>query len=171
MKLYKLIFSHDEGEDTYLFASNDTEFNPEELRHELVCSMVVNSDGEEDFGDIDYGDWRVEPVEMVPVVKKGRKVNLRAEVKVGPEEADPGNMKIKKWLRDGNDGYLGKEVNDTNELLRRAGRALDQHYSHEIMGEILFEGEDGKMYVGCVEFIISEANPDYAKEVLEEDEE
>jgi hypothetical protein len=82
MKLYKLIFSHDEGEETYLFASNDEDFNPGKLRDELVCCVVTADGEEEDFGDADHGNWRVEPVEMVPVVKKGRKVNLRAEVKV-----------------------------------------------------------------------------------------
>ena len=77
-------------------------------------------------------------------------------------------MKIKRWIRDGNAG-LEEEVGDTDELLERAGFALDEHYSHEIMGEILFEGEDGKVYVGCVEFCINEANPDYVKMILEED--
>jgi hypothetical protein len=33
----------------------------------------------------------------------------------------------------------------------------------------LFLGEDDKYYVGTVEFCISEANPDYVKDVLEQD--
>jgi hypothetical protein len=76
-------------------------------------------------------------------------------------------MKIKRWIRDGNDG-LSNDVNTEAELLEAAGAALDSHCSHDIMGEILFEGEDGKMYVGCVEFMISEANPEYVKETLED---
>jgi hypothetical protein len=78
-------------------------------------------------------------------------------------------MKIKRWIEDGNDG-LAEEVGTTEELLERAGAALDQHYSHEIMGEVLFEGEDGKVYVGTVEFVVAEANPDYVKMILEDDE-
>ena len=50
-----------------------------------------------------------------------------------------------------------------------AGRRLDKNYAHDIMGEILFEAEDGKTYVGCVEFVIEEANPDYVKSVMEGD--
>ena len=77
-------------------------------------------------------------------------------------------MKIKRWIRDGNDG-LEEEVGTTEELLERAGRALDSAYSHEIMGEVLFEGEDGKTYVGTVEFCIGEANPAYVQMIEEEE--
>lgn len=75
------------------------------------------------------------------------------------------NLKIKKWLRSGVDGV---DCGDTDDLLDSAARALDKAYSHEIMGEILFEAEDGKIYCGCVEFHISEANPEYVKDALSE---
>jgi hypothetical protein len=76
-------------------------------------------------------------------------------------------MKIKRWIKAGNDGL---DCKTEEELLEVAGGALDSAYSHEIMGEVLFEGEDGKMYVGCVEFMITEASPKYVKEALEEEE-
>jgi len=80
-------------------------------------------------------------------------------------------MRIKKWLRDGNEGFggPGQEVFHTETLLEAAGRLLDKSYSHDIVGEILFEGEDGKIYVGTVEFCIAEANPDYVKQIMEEE--
>ena len=80
-------------------------------------------------------------------------------------------MKIKRWIQDGNEGFSTQDVFHTETLLEAAGRLLDKAYSHEIVGPIMFEGEDGKMYVGTVEFCIAEANPDYVKETLEELEE
>ncbi len=79
-------------------------------------------------------------------------------------------IKIKRWIRDGHEGFEGQEMEDTEDLLEAAGRLLDKACSHDIVGEVLFEGEDGKFYVGCVEFCIDEANPDYVREALEEEE-
>lgn len=76
-----------------------------------------------------------------------------------------GNVKIKKWLKNGNEGL---RVRDTRKVLEAAGNALDGACASDIMGEILFQGEDGKYYVGTVEFIIQRANPAYVKEVLAE---
>lgn len=79
-------------------------------------------------------------------------------------------MKIVKWIRDGNDlNTCGLE--DDDDLLDAAGRALDKACSWDIMGEVLFLADDGKYYAGCVEFMITEANPDYVKDCLDEDEE
>ncbi len=77
-------------------------------------------------------------------------------------------MKIKKWLRDGNEGFAAQGLDDTDDILCAAGRLLDHACSHDIVGEVLFRGEDGKYYVGTVEFVIAEANPEYVKDVLEE---
>jgi len=79
-------------------------------------------------------------------------------------------MKIVKWIRDGNDG-LSSRVEDDDDLLDAAGRALDKACSWDIMGEVLFLADDGKYYTGCVEFMISEANPEYVQDCLTEDEE
>ena len=79
-------------------------------------------------------------------------------------------MKIVKWIRDGNDG-LSSRVEDDDDLLDAAGRALDKACSWDIMGEVLFLADDGKYYVGCVEFMITEADAEYVLECLEEDEE
>ena len=82
-------------------------------------------------------------------------------------------MKIKKWLRDGNCGLAAPEndINSTDDLLDAAGHLLDDACSHDIVGEVLFEGEDGKTYAGTVEFVIAEAAPAYVGAVLPENEE
>lgn len=77
---------------------------------------------------------------------------------------------IKEWIRTGN---LNLEEEDApmtvKGLLEEAGLALDNAYSYEIMGEILFRGTDGKVYEGSVDFIVNEANPDRVKEILEDE--
>ena len=78
-------------------------------------------------------------------------------------------MKIKRWIRDGNEEFEKQGFDDTEDILCAAGRLLDNAYSHEIVGEVLFEGEDGKFYTGTVEFVIAEADPEYVKEALDED--
>jgi len=77
---------------------------------------------------------------------------------------------IKRFIRD---GHLSKspDVKDTRELLERAGYLLDKSCSHDICGEILFEGSDGNFYCLTVEAVIAEANPEYVKEVMAEEEE
>jgi hypothetical protein len=77
-------------------------------------------------------------------------------------------MKIKRWIQDGHGALSCSGVNTEADLIEAAGAALDSACSWDIMGEVMFEGEDGKIYVGCVEFIISEANPEYAKEKIAE---
>jgi len=79
-------------------------------------------------------------------------------------------MRIERWIRDGHEGFESQKIEDTEELLEATGRLLDRAYSHDIAGEILFEGIDGKFYAGTVEFCIDEANPEYVKEALEEEE-
>lgn len=46
---------------------------------------------------------------------------------------------------------------------------LDKAYSHDILGEVLFEDNNGDIYVVTVEAVIGRANPDYVKEVLAEE--
>lgn len=72
---------------------------------------------------------------------------------------------IKRVIREG-------ELSDpasVPDMLEQAGRLLDKAYSHEIVGEVVFEGEDGNHYVGTTEFVIGVANPEYLKDVLKEE--
>lgn len=62
-------------------------------------------------------------------------------------------VKVKRWIRS---GELDERYTDQDDILDDCGR----------LGEVMFEGEDGKMYVITVEAVISEANPDYVKDVL-----
>ena len=78
-------------------------------------------------------------------------------------------MKIKRWIRDGNEEFEKQGLDDTEDILGAAGCLMDHAFSHEIVGEVLFEGEDGKFYTGKVEFVIAEADPEYVKEALDEE--
>jgi len=78
-------------------------------------------------------------------------------------------MKILKWLRDGHHGVSGY-CEDLDALMDAAGRAMNKAYAQDIMGEIIFLGEDGKTYVGTVNFGVSEGDAGYLEAVLEEDE-
>jgi hypothetical protein len=76
------------------------------------------------------------------------------------------SLKIRKWLRT---GELTGEPKTVAKVLEQAGNALDRCESHEIMGEVVFEAEDGQVYVGAVEFVIDKINPEYLKELEEEE--
>lgn len=75
------------------------------------------------------------------------------------------NILFIDWIATGNDG---DEYKDVQELYNACGDALDRACSWDIMGQVLFEGEDGVVYTLCVEGVISEANLEYVKEVKEE---
>ena len=74
-------------------------------------------------------------------------------------------IKVKRWLKA---GELDPKKVDQDDILDDCGALLDSAYSHEILGDVMFEGTDGKFYVITVEAIISEANPDFVKEALED---
>ena len=77
-------------------------------------------------------------------------------------------MKIKKWIRT---GELDPCITDSDGIIEAAGAALDRSCSYDILGEVMFEADDGKHYVVTVEAVIAEANPEYVKQVLEKDKE
>jgi len=77
------------------------------------------------------------------------------------------NLKITKWLRTGTCANIG-ESETVADLLGGAGRLLEKAYSGDIVGDILFQGEDGKYYAGSVEFNVYEADPEYVAECLAE---
>jgi len=76
-------------------------------------------------------------------------------------------LKVKRWIRD---GELNAVNMDQDSILENCGALLDNACSHEILGDVVFEGTDGKFYVVTVEALISEGNPEYIKSVLEEEE-
>lgn len=77
--------------------------------------------------------------------------------------------KIKRFLRSGELCTAG--IEDTDDLLNGCGRMLEKAYSHDILGEVVFEDEHGKFYLVEVVAVISDPDPGYLKEILEEDEE
>lgn len=70
-------------------------------------------------------------------------------------------MKIIKWIRS---GELDSSITTKEELLESCGDLLDASCSSEILGEVVFEADDGKTYVVTVEAVISEANPEYLQD-------
>jgi len=76
-------------------------------------------------------------------------------------------MKIRRWIRSGK--ILRPHMIDTTEqLFEDVGQCLDDACSWEIVGECVFEGEDGKVYAGSVEFSIYEADPAYVRDLEQE---
>jgi hypothetical protein len=73
---------------------------------------------------------------------------------------------IKRFLRSGE--FDVGSVRTVHDLYEQAGGMLDRSCCWDLCGECVFEGEDGHHYVGTVEFVISQANAKYVKEVLEE---
>jgi DNA-binding transcriptional MerR regulator len=139
---------------------------------EATCPEGLEDLVEWERSRADYHEaWR-EKLEARNKTLKARVEELEARIKELEEENQHNwnGMKIKKWLKTGHGNYDLDSVPDTDTLLERAVSSLDRAYAHDITGEVLFEGEDGKFYGGCVEFVISEANPDYVDEVLGNDE-
>lgn len=75
-------------------------------------------------------------------------------------------MKITKWVRSGE--LNSADADTVADVQAQCGRLLDKSCAHEIVGEVLFLGADGKWYTVTVEAEISEANPDWVQEMLEE---
>jgi hypothetical protein len=94
------------------------------------------------------------------VIKNAREIKRLAEQALRPEKP----LRVKKWIRT---GELDKNKAQ-KEILEDCGRLLDEAYSHEILGEVLFLATDGKYYVITVEALIQEANPEYVKDVISE---
>jgi hypothetical protein len=74
-------------------------------------------------------------------------------------------IKVKRWLKA---GELDPTIFEQDDILENCGNLLDASCSHEILGDVMFEGTDGKFYTITVEAVISEANPDFVKEALED---
>ena len=121
-----------------------------------VDQSFVASD-EEVFEDGDGNPAEEVPVEMI---ENPLHTNM-----VQPDSIVP--LGIKRWIRSSDMDDLCDTVEDVLEI---AGRRMDKAYSHEICGDVVFEAENGKVYVGSVEFVISEATPEYIKELEEVDE-
>ena len=80
-------------------------------------------------------------------------------------------LRIVKWIRDGNYGFKSQGIESQDELLEAAGRLMDKAYSHDIVGDCVFKASNGRHYVGTVEFVLSECSKDYMSELLEENDE
>jgi hypothetical protein len=75
-------------------------------------------------------------------------------------------LKVRRFLKAGL--FDAASVKTVRDLYEQAGALLDGACSWDICGECLFEGEDGRHYVGTVEFVVGPASPWYVKEALAE---
>jgi len=95
------------------------------------------------------------------------------------EMADPANarvcydskvpVKIVEWIRDGNDELSATSIQTIQDLYEFAGVELDNACSHDILGEVIFRADDGETYVMTIEAIVDKINPEYLKDLEEED--
>jgi hypothetical protein len=108
----------------------------------------------------------VTPLGVAEIDQLCERLNIPSENPLAFGAENP--LKIKRWLRAGEfDVDSDRTVQDIYE---RAGELLDKACSWDICGECVFEGEDGKFYVGSVEFHLGEAYPDHVRSILEENE-
>jgi hypothetical protein len=75
-------------------------------------------------------------------------------------------LKVRRLLKAGL--FDAASVETVRDLYEQAGAMLDGACSWDICGECLFEGEDGRHYVGTVEFVVGPANPSYVREARAE---
>jgi hypothetical protein len=74
-------------------------------------------------------------------------------------------LKIKRWIKSGE--LTGAE--DVSDVLEQVGNILDHGCVWDNIGDVIFEAADGVTYVVTIEGMISQADPDYVKEILAQD--
>ena len=74
-------------------------------------------------------------------------------------------IKIKRMI---DAGELWDDAPNTNTILTSAGIVLNKSCSNEILGRVLFEGENGKFYTVTVEAVISEVSRLFVEDILQE---
>jgi len=82
-------------------------------------------------------------------------------------------MKIVEFIREG-EIVIDKESRDkltTQDLINTAGRMMDRACTYDILGDVVFRCEDNQVYVMNIEAEIGLINPDYLKQLREEDRE
>jgi hypothetical protein len=80
------------------------------------------------------------------------------------KELDKKVTRVKKWIRSG-------ELSPNSaieDVIAECGRALDHNGSNDILGDVVFLGNDGKYYAITVEAVIHEADMEYVKDLISE---
>ncbi len=93
----------------------------------------------------------------------------RRTLELDLDENGVGDMPIRKWLKVGE--FDSADIKDTKDLMALAGRRLDKAYAHDIVGDCVFEGADGNVYLGQVEFLLMKLSPEDAEAARKEAEE
>jgi hypothetical protein len=73
--------------------------------------------------------------------------------------------RVKKWLLH---GELNPRNHKLSSVIEECGRLLDKSCTGDILGDVLYEGTDGKYYTIHVEALIQEAYPLYVQDIKTE---
>ena len=103
------------------------------------------------------------PLDEEEIDELCERLNLSAENRLAFASENP--LRIKQFLRSGE--FEPAAIATVQDLYEQAGNLLDRA-CRDICGYCLFEGEDGKFYLGTVEFLVDQVDPDFVKSTLEE---
>ena len=135
---------------------------PDYVKTEIICGVAWDA----------YGDLDEDEEEYIETTRRPDSEEVRTAIEYLHAEVfmREHTLTVKRVVRS---GELEIEPGHTMpEIIELAAACLDSANSWDICGEVLFEGDDGQFYVGCVEFVIGPAAPEYLKETLaEEDDE
>jgi hypothetical protein len=81
------------------------------------------------------------------------------------KELDKKVTHVKKWIRS---GELHTSSTTIKGVIEECGRALDRNCATDILGDVVFLGNDRKYYTITVEAVIQEANMEYVKDLISE---
>jgi len=111
-------------------------------------------------GFVEYGGNRA------VVLIDGSNVKSDSDIASEIRQEPIGNMKIERWVLDGE--IPSDMVEDIDDLLAACGANLDSACSWDIQGEILFKGSNGRWYTVTTESTVAEANPEWLATTLKE---
>jgi hypothetical protein len=83
-----------------------------------------------------------------------------------PENLVPVPVKITEWIKGGLHD-MEDLCTDNEDVVQVAGRCLDNANAQDLVGDILFKGEDGKYYEGFVTFTLVEVNEEDSRKIAQ----
>jgi hypothetical protein len=132
---------------------------PAHIRTEIICGVAWNLFGDLDADESEYIDSKRRASSEDQRQAEGY---LRTELDM---ERPP--VRVQEVVRG---GELEIEPGMTfEEIVELSCPLLDDANTWEICGEVLFLGDDGRYYVGTVEFSIGPGNASYVEDALKED--
>jgi hypothetical protein len=129
---------------------------PDHIRNEIVYSTVWHMFGEIANDESEYIDTDHKPTTAdlrdaisylrTTMTQEWPELTVKEVIRSGELEISPGHTR--------------------EEIIELACECLNAANSWDICGEVLFLGNDGRHYVGTVEFVIAPGNPVYVQDAL-----